>query len=66
MRNYTSGEDDPFELYNVVGDPSESNNLIDQRPEIAAGMMKELAAWIASIERSIIGADYPGDRPDHL
>ena len=61
VRNYTSGEDGEFELYNVVGDPSESNNLIRQRPEIAARMMKELSVWEASVERSIAGADYPGE-----
>ena len=58
VRNYTSDEDDPFELYNVVGDPSESNNLIEQRPDIAERMMKELMTWDASIEKSISGADY--------
>ena len=30
VRNYMSGEDEEFELYNIVGDPSESNNLIKQ------------------------------------
>ncbi len=59
VRNYTSDEDDLFELYNVVGDPSESNNLIEQRPDIAERMMQELMTWDASIERSISGADYP-------
>ncbi len=58
VRNYTSDEDDPFELYNVVGDPSESNNLIEQRPDIAERMMQELMTWDASIEKSISGADY--------
>ena len=58
VRNYTSGEDGEFELYNVVGDPSESNNLIRQRPGIAARMMQELGVWEASVERSIAGADY--------
>ena len=58
VRNYTSSEDDPFELYNVVGDPSESNDLINQRPDIANRMMKELRAWKASIDRSRSGADY--------
>lgn len=61
VRNYTSGEDGDFELYNVVGDPSESNNLIRQRPDIAARMMKELNVWEASIERSIAGEDYRED-----
>ena len=58
VRNYTSGEDGDFDLYNVVGDPSESNNLIGQRPDIAARMIDELRVWEASIERSIAGADY--------
>ena len=57
--DYRSGEDGGFELYNLVGDPSESNNLIRQQPDIAARMMKELSVWDASIERSIAGADYP-------
>ena len=58
VRNYTSDEDGAFELYNVVGDPSESHDLMKQRPDIAARMMKELMTWDASIERSISGADY--------
>ena len=58
VRNYTSGEDGPYELYNVVGDPSESNNLINQRPDIATRMRAELEAWNASIEKSIAGLDY--------
>ena len=59
VRNYTSGEDGAFELYNIVGDPSESNNLIGERPHIAARMMNELDIWDTSIEQSMAGADYP-------
>ena len=58
VRNYTSSEDGPYELYNLAGDPSESINLIDQRPDIAASMLAELEAWDASIEKSIAGLDY--------
>ena len=61
VRNYTSGEDGEFELYNIVGDPSESNNLIKQRPDIATRMMNEFTVWDASIEKSIAGDDYPED-----
>ena len=61
VRNYMSGEDEEFELYNIVGDPSESNNLIKQRPDIATRMMNELTVWNAGIEKSIAGADYPED-----
>ena len=51
-----------FELYNVVDDPSEQDNLIARYPEIAARMKAELAAWNASVDRSVEGADYPEGR----
>ena len=59
VRNYTSGQDDPYELYNVVGDPYASTDLIKQRPDIAASMMKDFSAWNASVDRSSSGHDYP-------
>jgi arylsulfatase A-like enzyme len=49
----------PFELYNVIGDPSEEQNLIELYPERAARMQKELALWSVSVSRSALGADYP-------
>ena len=58
VRNYTAGEDGSYELYNVVGDPSESYNLINQRSDIAEKMLAELEEWNASIEKSITGHDY--------
>ena len=51
-----------WELYNVVEDPSEENNLMESEPEIAARMIAELEAWIASVDRSVEGADYPEGR----
>ena len=48
-----------WELYNVVEDPSEQVNLIDQKPELAARMRAELDAWNASVDKSVEGADYP-------
>ena len=51
-----------YELYNVVDDPSEQDNLIAQKPELAARMKAELAAWNASVDRSVEGADYPEGR----
>lgn len=48
-----------WELYNVVEDPSEENNLIEKRPELAARMRAELDAWNTSVDRSVEGADYP-------
>ena len=51
-----------FELYNIIGDPSEERNLIGLYPEIAAHMRKQLDAWSVSVSRSALGADYPEGR----
>ena len=51
-----------YELYNVVEDPSEQDNLIEKQPEIASRMKAELDAWNASVDRSVEGADYPEGR----
>ena len=63
VRNYTRKEGGakgaPFELYNLVGDPEETQDLADHHPEIAARMQEQLAAWNRSVDRSITGADYP-------
>ena len=50
------------ELYNVVEDPSEQDNLMEKQPGIAARMQAELDAWNASVDRSVEGADYPEGR----
>jgi arylsulfatase A-like enzyme len=60
VRNYTEGA--TFELYNVVGDPAEAQDLLRKRPEIAQRLANELAAWDASVDRSVEGADYPEGR----
>ena len=51
-----------WELYNVVEDPSEQVNLIEQEPEIAVRMRAQLDAWNASVDKSVEGADYPEGR----
>jgi len=48
-----------YELFNIIGDPIEQQNLIELHPDIAAGMRKQLDAWSASVDRSMTGADYP-------
>lgn len=47
-----------FELYNLIEDPSEKENIIQDYPEIAAKMEKELEDWLDSVERSKNKADY--------
>ena len=48
-----------YELYNVIGDPTESNNLIEMYPEIAAKMIEQQSKWSLSVSKSAFGADYP-------
>ena len=62
MRNYTSDTPDAYELYNLIGDPQEQQNLIEQQPEIATRMRSELDAWSRSVDASSTGADYPEGR----
>ena len=49
----------PFELYNVIGDPGEQQNLIDLYPEVAKRLRDEYDRWSLSVSRSAFGSDYP-------
>ncbi|MEM6803260.1 MAG: sulfatase-like hydrolase/transferase [Bacteroidota bacterium] len=51
-------KDAPFELYDLLLDAAEKNNLVHQKPEILNRMKLELEEWIASVERSNRGEDY--------
>ncbi len=46
------------ELYHLYDDPSESRNIIDQHPQVAESMKRELRKWIASCRKSYEGGDY--------
>ena len=52
-------EDGRAELYNLRSDPSESQNLVEELPERAAGMQQSLTAW-----RTEIGALMPTRNPN--
>ena len=52
----------PIELYNIIGDPSEQQNLIDLYPDIAARLYEQFARWSLSVSRSALGTDYPEGR----
>ncbi|HEC43431.1 MAG TPA: N-acetylgalactosamine 6-sulfate sulfatase [Bacteroides sp.] len=52
-----SGE--TYELYDLVNDPVEKVNIIQNEPEIAARMKTELSAWKNSVENSKNEMDYP-------
>lgn len=56
-----------FELYDLANDPSETKNLIAERGQDAARLMKLLIDWNESVQNSVAGRDYPtGDvSPNH-
>ena len=51
----------PVLLYDVSKDPKETTDLAAQQPERVAKMTAMLAAWKASVEKSLAGADYTGN-----
>ncbi|MFT6809865.1 MAG: arylsulfatase A-like enzyme [Saprospiraceae bacterium] len=53
----TNGMQD-FELYDLLIDPSESQNIITQKPSVASKMKTELEEWLTSVSKSSNGEDY--------
>ena len=51
-----------FELYNLLEDAAESNNLLDSKPEVARRMKDKLNEFLVSLEASVEGSDYPEER----
>ena len=47
-----------FELYDLLTDPSETRNIADRNPEVAARMKRELTTFVKSCEASANGEDY--------
>ena len=47
-----------YELYDLIDDPSEKVNIIENKSDIAAIMKKELDSWLLSVADSQAGADY--------
>ena len=52
----TNGEN--YELYDLIEDKAEKNNIIDQKSEIAERMKNELLLWTQSVKNSQEGLDY--------
>lgn len=48
-----------YELYNLVQDPKENQNLAEADPAVAARLQAQLEAWIRSVDGSVAGMDYP-------
>jgi arylsulfatase A-like enzyme len=47
-----------FELYDLINDPSEKENIIEKHPEIAEKLKADLLIWLNSVDKSKIGMDY--------
>jgi len=45
------------ELYDIVTDPSENNNLAKSRPEVAAALSAKLKAWNATLPTEYVKTD---------
>ena len=54
----STDEGKTFELYNLLTDKSETENIINENPELAAKLKGELLTWVESCKRSDEGADY--------
>lgn len=54
----STDEGKTFELYNLINDPGEKNNVISQNQKLADKMKADLLAWVESCEQSNTGADY--------
>lgn len=47
-----------FEMYDLLNDESEEENIIDKNSEIAEKMKSDLSGWLKSVENSKKGGDY--------
>ncbi|HJZ92440.1 MAG TPA: sulfatase/phosphatase domain-containing protein, partial [Gemmataceae bacterium] len=54
-------EDDRRELFDIVKDPGEGRNLIEEKREVAKELAEKLAAW-----RTAVGAKMPKSNPDYV
>ncbi|MBD3266068.1 sulfatase-like hydrolase/transferase [bacterium] len=55
---YSNDKGKTFELYDIVSDPSESQNLAGNKPDLVKRMKTNLLQWRQSCERSNRGEDY--------
>jgi len=54
----STNKGETFELYDLINDRGEKNNIISQHPEVAEKMKKELNNWLGSVQNSENEADY--------
>ena len=47
-----------IELYDLMKDPAENHNLVNENPSIAEKMQNQMHDWQQSVLESLTGADY--------
>jgi len=55
---YSANNGKAWELYDLVADPGEANDLSKQNRELKQGLIQEVTAWQKSCKTSDSGADY--------
>ncbi len=55
---YSSDKGKTFELYDLIADPGERNDLAKEKPDIVTRMKKTLETWRISCQSSLAGRDY--------
>jgi autotransporter-associated beta strand protein len=55
-----------FRLYNIAQDPSETNNLYSQRPDIVAELLRDFTAWEARMDKPMAGSSSAVNEFDHF
>jgi len=55
---YSGDNATTFEMYDLIIDPSESNNLIDKNEDRFMQMKSTLDSWRLSCQQSLVGDDY--------
>jgi arylsulfatase A-like enzyme len=64
MKLLMSRDPKRVELYNVVKDRSEQNNIADAHPKLVNDMMKKLLAWKATLPPDTPGANKRGGKKE--
>ncbi|MBD3374509.1 sulfatase-like hydrolase/transferase [candidate division KSB1 bacterium] len=55
---YSPDRGQTYELYDLIKDPAEKNDLIEQEPLVAKKMQARLQDWLQSCRESLQGKDY--------
>ena len=55
---------DYSELYDLAADPYEKDNLIEQKPKIAAALLKQIEDWKSTLPKSPTGDVFSQERKE--